>query len=391
MIFKFRRTRPELDSDPVVRSFVRNHIPWPERFVSRIDAEDEMFLFDLQADPEGDRRRNAIGYYSVGSRIFGAIEQIGAWHFGSIAKVGSFLDFASGYGRSTRFLVQELAPNRIWACDIYPKAVDFQKRHYGVHGIVSVPDPNDFPKDTQFDFIFASSFFTHMPESTFYRWMETLYSLLTESGILVFSAHDASKLPPSVPLPPSGILFIASSESRTLDKNQYGSCYVDQHFVTQVVDSVTQGRTHLHRIDRGLDRFQDIYILAKNLNRDFSDLNFSHDPGGCFDRGELSADGTVCLNGWAADINVGASIKEVQFLTNGKVIATVVPCHERPDVAAFFQRPAVIRSGWTCNLKRGLIRSNDIVEIKVVNNRGRSRIIAYDFLKSMVRRARAAG
>ena len=391
MIFKFGRTKLELDSDPVVRSFIRHHIPCPERFVSRIDAEDEMFLFDLQADPEGDRRRNAIGYYSVGSRIFGAIQQIGAWHFKRLTEVGSFLDFASGYGRSTRFLVQELAPNRVWACDIYPKAVDFQKRHYGVQGIVSVPDPTDFPKDTQFDFIFASSFFTHMPESTFYRWMETLYGLLTERGILVFSTHDAAKLPPSVPLPPSGILFIASSESRTLDSNQYGSCYVDQQFVPRVVDSVTRGKAHLHRIERGLDRFQDIYILAKNLNKDFSDLNFVHDPGGCFDRGELSADGSVNLNGWAADINVGASIKEVQFLTNDRLISSVVPSYDRPDVAAFFQRPAVLRSGWSCNLKRGLIRSNDIVEINVVNDKGRSRVIAYDYLKSMVRRARAAG
>lgn len=388
MIFKFGATK--LDSDPVVRSFIQWHIPSPETFVSVIDEEDEMFLYDLKTD-RGARRRNAIGYYSVGSRIFGAIEQIGAWHFTKLSKIGSFLDFASGYGRSTRFLARELPPDRIWACDIYSKAMDFQQRNFGVHAIVSVPDPDDFPRDKQFDFIFASSFFTHMPETTFFRWMEMLYSLLTERGILVFSTVDMSLLPPAVPRPPSGMLFVASSESRTLDTNQYGSCYVDQNFVARTVERVTGRGAHLHRIERGLDRFQDIYIVAKTLNRDFSDLNFVHEPGGCFDWGEMSADGTACLNGWAADINAGASIEEVQFLSDGKVIATVVPSYDRPDVAAFFQRPAVIRSGWTCQLKRRLFRSNYIVDIKAVNDKGRSGIIAYDSLKTMVSRARAAG
>src|ERR1017187_7725819 len=115
--------------DPVVQSFIRQHVPSPNTFVSRIDEDDEMFLFDLHHN-KGDRRRTAIGYYTVGSRIFGAIKQIADWHFQGLQNVGSFLDFASGYGRSTRFLSRELPPARIWACDIYPKAVAFQKRHY---------------------------------------------------------------------------------------------------------------------------------------------------------------------------------------------------------------------------------------------------------------------
>jgi SAM-dependent methyltransferase len=386
MNFGLGCTEREPSRDPVVRSFVRQHVPSPKTFVSLIDQEDEMFLFGLQAD-RGARRRNAINYYSIGSRISGAIKHIGDWQFSGLEHVGAFLDFACGYGRSTRFLVREVPPKRIWACDIYPRAVAFQKQHYGVHGIVSVPDPADFPKQNSFDYIFACSFFTHMPETTFSRWIETLYGLLTERGILVFSTLDASLLPPSVDFPPSGILFGETSESRTLDKSQYGACYVDRHFVTRVVDSVTGGKAYLHRIERGIERFQDIYIVARNLDRDFSDLKFIHDPGGSLDWGELGADGTAFLRGWAADINPRGAIKEVQFISKGRVIATVVPSQDRPDVAEFFQRPALLHSGWNCNVQRELVRLRDIIEIKVVNGDGQSTLIAYDFLLSMVRRA----
>ena len=229
------------EPDHVVQSYIRHHIRSPESFMSHIDANDEMFLFDLQAN-QGNRRRTAIGYYVIGSRIFDSIKQIAAWHLQGLEHVGSFLDFACGYGRSTRFLSRELSPSRIWACDIYSEAVEFQKVHYGVNGIVSVADPADFPRDVKFDFIFASSFFTHMPETTFARWLETLYSLLTPRGILIFSTLDTSLIPSSGGARPKGICFVPISESRTLDKNQYGVTYVDEQFVTQVVDRCDAGQ-----------------------------------------------------------------------------------------------------------------------------------------------------
>jgi len=347
---RFTRRRSESDEDPVVRNFIHHYVDSPETFVSRIDKDDEMFLFDLQVN-KGDRRRTASGYYTTGSRIVGAIKQIAEWHFDGLGKVGSFLDFAGGYGRSTRFLCREMPPSRIWACDIYPEAVEFQKRHYGVNGVVSVPDPADFPKHPQFDFIFASSFFSHMPEATFSRWMETLLARLTPGGILVFSTHDVSLIPPNVPVPASGILFQARSESRTLDTNQYGSTYVSEQFVARTVAQVSGDRIRLHRIKRGRVGFQDFYILAKNLNRDFLDLAFLHDPCGFFDSCELLPDGQKRLTGWAADITHGTSIREVQFVSGDRVIEAVAPDHDRPDVARFFQCPSVLRSGWSCRLK----------------------------------------
>ena len=287
--------------------------------------------------------------------------------------------------------VPRAVPSRIWACDIYPKAVKFQKRHYGVNGIVSVPDPANFPKKRRFDFIFASSFFSHMPETSFSRWIETLYNLLTPSGILVFSVHDVSLLPPAVVVPDTGIVFVPSSESRTLDKNQYGSSLVSEEFVIRSVGNVTGDTTRLHRIRRGLVGFQDLYVLANHLNRDFSDLAFVHDPSGNFDSCEVDPDGQARLTGWAADINPGSSIKEVQFVSNDMVVETVVPDQDRPDVATFFHCPRLLRSGWTCHLRTNHVRPDDIVEIKVVNDKNHWRTIAYDTVTGMYRRGALAG
>ena len=94
-------SRPEpLDDDPVVDSYIQSHISAPGKLVTQIDSDDEMFLFDLEAN-KGSRTKTAVGYYMIGARIFYAIKQLGTWHFGRLGRVRSFLDFACGYGRST--------------------------------------------------------------------------------------------------------------------------------------------------------------------------------------------------------------------------------------------------------------------------------------------------
>jgi SAM-dependent methyltransferase len=380
----FRR-QLRIHEDPVVRSFIQRHVASPETFVSRIDGSDEMFLFDLALN-KGDRRRTAIGYYTLGARIFSAIKQIGDWHCGGLETVPSFLDFASGYGRSTRFLSRVLPPSSIWACDIYAKAVDFQKRSYGVNGIVSVPDPARFPGDRKFDYIFASSFFTHMPQETFGAWMKTLFELLTPQGILAFSTHDFSLIPPAVARPDAGILFATTSESRTLPGSQYGSTYVNERFVGEVVAEVTAGKGMLHRIERGLCYFQDIYVLASRLNRGFAELGFLHEPRGFLDLWAEGSDDGIRLAGWAADLNPGGSIKEVSVQSGDRIIATVAPGHDRPDVAEYFNCPSAAFSGWRCQIDRRAVRWNDTFEISATNHLGARTVIVFDYPKLVRRR-----
>jgi SAM-dependent methyltransferase len=379
-----------IHEDPVVQSFIRRHVASPETFFSRIDRRDEMFLFDLGV-LKGDRRQTAIGYYTIGARILSAIRQIGDWHFGRLESVPSFLDFASGYGRSTRFLSRVIPPSHIWACDIYADAVGFQQRSYGVNGIVSVPDPARFPRDRKFDYIFVSSFFTHMPQGTFGAWMKALFELLTPQGILAFSTHDFSLLPPTVERPATGILFAASSESRTLPGGQYGSTYVNEQFVTAVVDEVTAGRGRLHRIERGLCYFQDIYVLAAGLNRGFDELAFLHEPVGFLDYWEEGRGGGIRLVGWAADLNPGGSIREVSICSGDRILATVAPGHDRADVAEHYNRPSATRSGWECEVDKSAVRRDDVFEITATNHVGARTVVACDYPELVRRRCAVRG
>ncbi|MBO1346566.1 MAG: hypothetical protein EBE86_003795 [Hormoscilla sp. GUM202] len=55
------------------------------------------------------------------------VEQIINWKFKGWDRMmeSAFLDFACGYGRFTRFLVQEMSPDRILVSDIYSEAARF--------------------------------------------------------------------------------------------------------------------------------------------------------------------------------------------------------------------------------------------------------------------------
>ena len=99
------------------------------------------------------------------------LEIIANHKFGGVSNIGKFLDFASGHGRLTRFVVQVLDANRVWISDIKPGAVDYQKTQFGVHGFVSTSLPEDILVDQAFDCIFVGSLFSHLTNETFARWL----------------------------------------------------------------------------------------------------------------------------------------------------------------------------------------------------------------------------
>ena len=108
-----------------------------------IDAHDEMLGFLVDAF-EGDRERALFAYFRSGASIADSLGQVLRWRFGGMDRIGKILDFASGYGRVTRFLVREVPPERVWVSDVYADGVRFQEERFGVHGIVSAIRPEDF-------------------------------------------------------------------------------------------------------------------------------------------------------------------------------------------------------------------------------------------------------
>lgn len=379
-------TNLDLVENPVIKAFIRDQAKFPEDFKLKICESDEMYLFSLKnvADDRDDGTRALVRYYAIGRSVLETVKQVVEWHFGSFENVPSFLDFACGYGRFTRFLIQEMPPEKIWVSDIYADAVKFQTEYLGVSGIVSTGKPENYLIDRKFDCILANSFFSHMPERTFTNWLQNLYDLLTPNGILMFSVHDRCLLPPHIEMPANGILFSPQSESQSLDKEEYGTTYVTEKFVREIVEKVSGGKAFVHRLKKGICRFQDLYVVTNQLVRDFSELKFNHQPGGYIDVAAFTGKGCLYLEGWAADVNLEGRIEEVQVLVNGEVVQRCEPFYDRPDVAAYFQKDAILQSGWNCYLPKNTVTPQDVLIVKAINNYGAEWILETCTVKSLL-------
>ncbi|MCC3442644.1 MULTISPECIES: class I SAM-dependent methyltransferase [unclassified Microcoleus] len=374
----------DLVQNPVIEAFIREQTKFPEDFKLNICENDEMYLFAL-SNVKDDRDRALVRYYSLGRRILDTVKQVVDWHFGSFENVPSFLDFACGYGRFTRFLIQEMPPEQVWVSDIYANAVKFQAEYFGVSGIVSTGKPENYLIDRKFDCILANSFFSHMPERTFTSWLQNLYDLLTPNGILMFSVHDECLRAPNVEMPANGILFSALSESQSLDKEEYGTTYVTEKFVREVVDKVSAGKAFVHRIEKGICRFQDLYVVTNQLSRDFSELKFNQHPEGYVDVAAFTNKENLYLEGWAADLNGGGKIEDLQVLVNGEFVQRCEPFYDRPDVAGHFETDVALQSGWNCYLPKNSVAPQDVLTVKAINNYGLTWILETCTVQSLVR------
>ncbi len=364
----------DLVENPVIEALIREQAKFPEDFKLNICEDDEMYLFTL-GNVKNNRDRALVRYYSLGRRILDTVKQIVDWHFGSFENVPSFLDFACGYGRFTRFLIQEIPPERIWVSDISTKAVKFQTEYLNVNGIVSTSNPENYLVDRKYDCIVANSFFSHMPERTFTNWLQNLYNSLTPNGLLIFSVHDECLRAPGAEMPVKGILFSPNSEIQSLDKQEYGTTYVTENFVRENISSISNSKAFVHRIEKGLCRFQDLYIVTNQLVKEFSSLKFNHHPEGYVDVAALTNKGNLYLEGWTVDLNQDGTIEEVQVLVNGNIVQRCEPFYDRLDINLHFQGNEILQSGWKCYLAKDTFSVQDILTVKSINNLGGKLII----------------
>jgi hypothetical protein len=225
-----------------------------------------------------------------------------------------------------------------------------------------------------------------MPERTFVNWMQNLYNLLSPQGLMMFSVLDMELLPPEVPIPASGIVFSPRSESRYLDHEEYGTTYVTEAYIHQVISQVSGGNAVVHRIPKGISRYQDLYVVT-NINaqvKDFAKFNFKYHPEGYLEIAYRTPTDRINLEGWAVDTNQDGRLEEVQVLVNGQLVQKCLPFEDREDVAKHFKTETVLNSGWSCYLRRGLVSPDDIVMIKVINSYGLEWIVENCKLQSLL-------
>ena len=145
------------------------------------------------------------------------------------------LEFAAGYGCVSRHLKKNSQLDLV-SCDIHPEAIDFLANRIGVKTLMSVHVPEQFSPPEKYDIVFALSFFSHMPKTSFGRWIRALFDALSVPGYLIFTTHglkscDCFGITPN-DIPADGFLFVSQSEQNDLDTAEYGSALATPDFVT---------------------------------------------------------------------------------------------------------------------------------------------------------------
>jgi SAM-dependent methyltransferase len=242
-------------------------------FVFEVDERDVMFRYyrDLWCGglPSSESRYR---YLKTSAHLLSTVEDVLERSGVSLDQLGSFLDFASGHGRLTRFLVHRLSPDRITVSDINKAAVDFVRRAFGVRGFYSVAAPEHLNHDGRYDVIFVCSLFSHLPLNTWASWLSKLYSLLTPNGVLVFSTHSVNScddLPPGehqkLETGEEGFLF-SDITYGDLPPEIYGTTYVSEGYVRRVVASHALGKL-IGFYPNGMSGVQDVYVIARSSSR----------------------------------------------------------------------------------------------------------------------------
>lgn len=323
---------------------------WTNGINLNIHADDEMLAFFRFSQGFGLERAAAM-YLDSGRHIWETLRQLIAWRFGSLANCRTLLDFASGYGRVTRHIVREMSPHTVTVSDIEAAGVAFQERQFGVRGLPSARSPRDFSAAERFDCITVSSLFTHLPPTTFTRWLERLGSLLLPDGLLLFSVHDMS-LHRDGPTPAdAGIVFARQSESRSLDVADYGTAWVTESYVRQAVQAAL-GPSAILRLARGLANYHDLYVVLAGVSSSasredaFSTLEVRRRADGFMEHCSWAGDRVLSVRGWVTDRTSAAPPKEVRILIDGLEVACCRELQLRAPEGQAFAADPTLAVGW---------------------------------------------
>lgn len=181
------------------------------------------------------------------------------------------LDFASGYGCTARHMRHAFPDSLIATCDVHLDAVNFNKDVLGVESYISSPVPEQLKLPPQ-DVIVAHSFFSHMPETTWARWLKALSDALAPRGVLIFTAHGFTldkRDYPGMNVKGNGFGFIAQSEQVDLDRAEYGLTISYPRWVLGVLASIPELRlSRFHEaLWWGTHGTQDTYVCVKDPER----------------------------------------------------------------------------------------------------------------------------
>ncbi|KFJ11093.1 methyltransferase domain protein [Delftia acidovorans] len=227
----------------------------------RISAQDDIFGFFRGHPSSVNPLRD---YFADGWRTLSELMLLLEAVDKPLLRTASVLEFASGHGRFTRHLVKALGAERVTVSDIVVDAVDFSQQTFGVKGFASASVPEQVRWPQQYELVFVLSLFSHLPRSTWTRWLQVLRDAVAPGGLLVFSTHGMKAANfDSVKLDDEGFFFAPSSESNAIDANEYGTAFTSEQFVLDRIAETWGTDALRHRSLVHFWNHQDAYVLQR--------------------------------------------------------------------------------------------------------------------------------
>jgi len=346
----------------------------PDRFHGVIGDQDEMYHNAIAVKHTTDF--SYFKYVESGRCTHDAMRQFYDHFFGGAENIGSVLEFASGHGRATRYLLHYLPKERIYVSDIYPDAMEFQKSYFGVNTIVSHDDPDKIVCDRKFDAITAMSLFTHLPEGLFGRWLTKLASLLEDDGVLFVTAREAGTVLGTRNLDGierTGIIYEHTSESSTLSTDIYGMTTVTDAFMRRQIAEFISPDAQVQVFRRGLYLNQDLYAISLRDPARFPPIELKRPPtGGRTDSWVAVRDGKeLYLSGWAVDLNDGHDIASVEAYVDDVPLGPLeLGPYDVPDFGKYFPGLENAPKSFAIRHPVAELRDDSIVKFVVLSTTG---------------------
>lgn len=156
------------------------------KVAATIHPEDELFEFLRRMSPND--AMAVEHYFADGFKCATQFKQIIRDYIWETRTNLSVLEFASGFGRVSRHFKNVAPEVNLTCCDIHVRAIEFAINDLGIRALPSNSDPDLFETIERFDVVFALSFFSHVPDHTFARWLKVARN---NARRRVFSFYDA--------------------------------------------------------------------------------------------------------------------------------------------------------------------------------------------------------
>lgn len=287
-------------------AFIKVAVEKPNSFIDIVNHEDR--IYKLIRCQDSKEERTLYFYFKAGREIFHTVRKILDMGGKAANNIDSFLELECGHGILTRFLVNVMDPQKIWVSDFDANVLEFQKKYFNVNSFYSNPDPSKMAFTQKFEIIYMCSLFSQIPKEYFELWFGTLFSILKDDGILIFSVKG---------------------DRSEIEKMAGGS-----------------GINNLYILEKAFFGCQDIYVATKRYIPSLNGLCPVVMPQGNVDEIGTAEDGGLRVWGWAVDNVTNSPVKEVNVYYDGELMGKATLGVSREDVRDYTGNPNFLFSGW---------------------------------------------